>query len=76
MSSKENIQKGRRAGEYTILEKPQSNATWWKNFNRIKDKNDKIINYVQCVGCKTLLAYEPKTTIVGPKKRWSRPFLQ
>ena len=49
MSSKENIQKGLRAGEYTILEKPQSNATWWKNFNRIKNKDNKTMNSVQCV---------------------------
>jgi hypothetical protein len=44
------------------VEKPQSNATWWNNFNRIQDKDNKIINYVQCVRCKNLLAYEPKNT--------------
>jgi len=33
-----------KTGEYTILEKPQSNATWWNNFNRIKDKDDKMID--------------------------------
>ena len=50
MSSKENIQKSIQNGEYTILDKPKSNATWWNNFNRIKDTNDVIINYVQCSG--------------------------
>jgi hypothetical protein len=62
MSSKENIRQGLKTGEYMTLEKPQSNATWWNNFNRIKDKDDNIINYVQCVRCKNLFAYEPKNT--------------
>jgi len=52
MNSKENVRKGIQTGEYTIVEKPQSNATWWNNFNRIQDKNNQIINYVQCVQCK------------------------
>jgi len=62
MGSKEDINKSLRTGEYTVLQKPQSNATWWKNFNRIKDKDDKIISYVQCVKCKNLFAYQPKNT--------------
>jgi len=62
MDSKENILKGLQSGEYTVLDKPQSNATWWKNFNRIKNKDDKMIGYVQCVRCKNLFAYEPKNT--------------
>ncbi|CAF3573381.1 unnamed protein product [Rotaria sp. Silwood1] len=62
MDSKEKIQKLLQIGEYTICDKPQSSAPWWKHFNRIKDSNDKFLNYVQCVKCKKLLAYEPKNT--------------
>ncbi len=52
MSSSEDIKKSLRTGEHTLLEKPQLNATWRKNFNLIKDKDDKIISYVQYVKCK------------------------
>lgn len=62
MSSKESIRIGLQTGKYVIFEKPQSDASWWKNFGRIKDSDGQIVNYVQCVRCKILLAYEPKTT--------------
>ncbi|CAF1458736.1 unnamed protein product [Rotaria sordida] len=62
MDPKEKIRKLLQSGEYTLCDKPQSNAIWWNNFNRIKDKDNEIINYVQCVRCKKLLAYEPKNT--------------
>jgi len=60
MSLKEDIKRGLRNGEYTVLKTPQSNATWWKNFNRIKDKDGKIISYVQCVKCKNYLLMNQK----------------
>ena len=58
MSSKESIRIGLQIGKYMLLEKPQSDATWWNNFHRIKDVDDKIIDYVQCIQCKKLFSYE------------------
>jgi hypothetical protein len=36
--------------------------TWWNNFNHSKNEDDKIIKYAQCVRCKSILVYEPKST--------------
>ncbi|CAF4260554.1 unnamed protein product, partial [Rotaria magnacalcarata] len=50
-------------GIFNTCSKPASaTAQWWNTFVRIKDDNENIIPFVQCIKCFSIFAYESSKT--------------
>ncbi|CAF4544980.1 unnamed protein product, partial [Didymodactylos carnosus] len=50
-------------GQFQTCNKPETGtATWWNSFQRIQDDQQKIIPFVQCIKCKSILSYDAQKT--------------
>ena len=59
--TKEGVKRALEKGLYTNCDRPSTcSANWWKNFTCIIDENKCSIPFVQCVRCKSLLAYDSR----------------
>jgi hypothetical protein len=62
-NDKENIKKKIDEGIFKTCAKSKSaTASWWNNFVRIKDDKEKIIPFIQCIKCLSILVYESSKT--------------
>ena len=50
------------AGEYGLVAKEGAKAAVWKTFKLVVDSEKKVLDYVQCIKCKTVLSYDSKRT--------------
>lgn len=61
--SKEALARALDKGDYSLHPKPDSaSAEWWPIFDRIRDEEGKIVAFVRCRRCFSLLAYDSKKT--------------
>ena len=61
--SKDHVKRALEKSEYRTYEKStRTTAKWWDNFQRIKDDCYNIVPYFQCIRCRQLLAYDPKSS--------------
>lgn len=61
--SKETVIRALEKGDYSLYSKPDSAiAGWWEFFDRIRDEEEKIVPFVRCRRCCSLLAYDSKKT--------------
>jgi hypothetical protein len=61
--SKETVIRALEKGDYSLYSKSASaTAVWWEFFDRIRNEEEKIVPFVRCRRCCSVLAFDSKKT--------------